>query len=159
MTAAQAKLNVFIELVRSEHPTWNYDRTFQQAVVQSKMAGGFEKTQAAAPKDGQAPEIAKELQRHKQLRETRDQAVPTHVARLQKIRHKMEADPALTFDSAFSQVCQEEMSPPLLASTAPVQTRPATHVEAAPKPKSKGVLVTGGFYNLLPGMEEDEGEE
>jgi hypothetical protein len=156
MTASQAKLDFYIEVVKSEHPLWNYDRTFQQAVAQSKMAGGFEKTEAATPKDGQHPSIARELAKHKALRDTRDQAVPTHVARLQKIRQKMEKDPALTFDGAFSQVCQEEMTPPLLASTTAIQTRPAAQVEAAPKPKSKGVLVTGGFYNLLPGMTEDE---
>jgi hypothetical protein len=108
--------------------------------------GGFERTEAATPKDGQDPRIARELAKHQALRETRDRAVPTHVARLEKIRQKMEKDPALTFDGAFSTVCLEEMTPPLLASTATVQTRER-------KPDS---LVTGGFYIRLPGMPEDE---
>jgi hypothetical protein len=151
MTSEDYKLDFIRATIRAEHPTWTDTQVFEQCAVQQK--GGFEKVQSAAPKDGQAPEIAKELQRHKQLRDTRDQTVPTHVARLQKIRQKMEKDPALTFGGAFSQVCQEEMNPPLLASTT-AQTRPEPR--PTDKPKSKGVLVTGGFYNLLPGMEEEE---
>jgi hypothetical protein len=146
MTSQDYKLEVIRAHLSFDHPTWTSSMVFEQAINQSGMKGGFARTEAQTPnKAGQDPRIAEELRRHTALRESR-QTPGDHVKRLQRIRQKMVENPAMTFDSAFSAICREEQAQPAAASVAPkaVATRP------------KSYLVTGGFYNLLPGMAEDE---
>jgi hypothetical protein len=134
LTSQDCKLGFIQATVRAAHPSWNFDQVFQAAVAQIGMKGGFERTEAKTPvKDGQDPAIARELGKHEQLKDSRSGGVADQLARLKKIRDLMTANPAMSWDTAFSQICQQEQAQP--ASTASllptaVQSDPVAIVQA-----------------------------
>jgi hypothetical protein len=162
MTTAQLKFDCVQAHLKGEHPSWSDSEIFAQASVQCNERGGFAKTpmpalqgsvtafdRSKAPA-GQDPRIAQELAKHQALRESKD-SVGDHVKRLQRIRQKMEADPALTFDGAFSQICKEESMQPAAASNAPKA------VAVAAVKRKPDMLIESAFFN--PIFPEDEDEE
>lgn len=108
---------------------------------------------------GQHPAIRKELGKHKALEQSRATAsVGDTVARLAKIREMMSKNPDLSFDSAFSAICLQEMS----GTATPTSGNPAPGSFSLEKAQSIGkpamMLVEGGkasFYVPLPGTLRD----
>src|ERR1700693_480538 len=149
MIVQGAKFEFVQAQLQSEHPAWSATKIFEQAAAQCNQRGGFARTPLASlrgsvaaresaetsvgrvdakspTKQGQDPAIADELQKHKTLRESRQTAgVTDHVARLQKIRALITANPPMDWDSAFSQICRDEMQSAVAAKQAAVhpQTR------------------------------------
>jgi hypothetical protein len=119
---------------------WNFDRSFQYVMSEDNHTGSFGRdpvdkgakviavaTDASLThkppnkKDGRHPAIIEELSKHWQLEQQRKKwGEVDHANRLAKIRQLMEADPALSFDGAFTQIIQQEsvVAPAKAAQTA-----------------------------------------
>jgi hypothetical protein len=114
----------------------------------------------------QDPRIAQEMARHKKLDDSRQSgATDDHVDRMVKIR-KLMTEKNMTFDAAFTQICQQESGMTTVPATATLTTSmPAAKVEAGDEPESpphpgqsaaiaKGLLlIEGGFCTPLHGKE------
>jgi hypothetical protein len=122
MTSQDHKLEFIRAQLRYDNPTWTNERIFTTAMTQAGHQGSFGRdpvdsstkliaiaTNGAPAKEGQHPSVARELNRHAKLDQSRKSSkISEHVARLAKIRQLMENDPSLSFDSAFTRIVQEE---------------------------------------------------
>ena len=78
---------------------WEYLQATQPALFKGSSGKPVEKD----------PRIAQEMARHKKLSDVRQSnSAGEHVERLAKIRKLMADNPEMTFDAAFTQICQEE---------------------------------------------------
>jgi hypothetical protein len=123
------------KLVHAQNPTWTFERSWNHAVAvypQFVRARKEEPRDPGTPKD---PQVAQEMAKHKKLSDSRQSAsAGEHADRLAKIRKLMSENPKLSFDAAFTQICQQENAAKAAPATATL-TRTTSVSTVVPKPR------------------------